>query len=106
MKKMFKTFICALTLTTAIAAVPAMASARDNKDVDLFDCTWAVEQDDDMPEPCTPGSIPISGYCRDDDMPQPCTPGAIPIPGSFSDSSRDDDMPEPCTPGSIPISGF
>ena len=37
MKNVFKTLICALTLTAAIAAVPAMVSARDNKDVYVSD---------------------------------------------------------------------
>ena len=37
MKNMMKAIVCALTLTAAVAAVPAMVSARDNKDVYISD---------------------------------------------------------------------
>ena len=37
MKNMMKAAICALTLTAAVAAMPAMVSARDNKDVYISD---------------------------------------------------------------------
>ena len=45
MKNMMKTMLCALTLTTAVAAVPAMVSARDNQDVYISDSSTLILRD-------------------------------------------------------------
>ena len=52
MKNMFKAIICTLTLTAAITALPAMVSARDNKDVYISDSYALIlreQADEDAP---------------------------------------------------------
>ena len=45
MKNIMKAMICALTITAAAAVVPAMVSARDNKDVYVSDSGVLILRD-------------------------------------------------------------
>ena len=52
MKNMMKAFVCALTLTAAVAVMPAMVSARDNQDVYVSDSNALIlreQADEDSP---------------------------------------------------------
>ena len=45
MKNMMKAMICALTITAAAAAIPAMVSARDNKEIYITDSSALILRD-------------------------------------------------------------
>ena len=45
MKNMMKAMICALTITAAAAAIPAMVSARDNKEIYVTDSSALILRD-------------------------------------------------------------